>query len=182
MRTTSRSGSMRYFPVLFKGKRRSGGARVHPRSAAIQERGRRSRRRREAADGLRLPRADGFVPGRRHADDRADGERIEGRARSVLRRDDRHSRARSRRVETGTADKQNNVLKNAPHTAQQVDRRMNGTAPTRASRPRSRRPWLREHKFWPAVGADRQRLRRPQSRSAPARRWRRSANKRAMWI
>ncbi len=41
---------------------------------------------RQAADGLRLPRADDVVARGRHADDRADGERVQGRARSLLRR------------------------------------------------------------------------------------------------
>ena len=54
-------------------------------------------------------------------------------------------------VEEGTLDPLNNPLKNAPHTAQAV------TA-EKWPRPYSREqaayplPWLREHKFWPAVG------------------------------
>jgi glycine dehydrogenase len=53
-------------------------------------------------------------------------------------------------VVSGKADKQNNVLKNAPHTAQQV-------VADKWDRPYSREqaaypaPWTREHKFWPAV-------------------------------
>jgi glycine dehydrogenase len=53
-------------------------------------------------------------------------------------------------VVSGKADKQNNVLKNAPHTAQQV-------IVDNWDRPYSREeaaypaPWTREHKFWPAV-------------------------------
>ena len=53
-------------------------------------------------------------------------------------------------ITSGTADRQNNALKNAPHTAQQV------TADN-WDRPYSREqgaypaPWTREHKFWPAV-------------------------------
>ncbi len=53
-------------------------------------------------------------------------------------------------VASGTADRQNNVLKNAPHTAQQV-------VSDKWDRPYSREqaaypaPWTREHKFWPAV-------------------------------
>jgi glycine dehydrogenase len=53
-------------------------------------------------------------------------------------------------VASGKADKQNNVLKNAPHTAQQV-------IADEWTRPYSREqaaypaPWTREHKFWPAV-------------------------------
>ena len=42
----------------------------------------------EAADGLRFSRADRLVSGGGDDDDRADGERGEGRARSVLRRAD----------------------------------------------------------------------------------------------
>ena len=68
-------------------------ARDDPRPAPAQGGvGHRRDGRRQAADGLRLPRADGVVPGRRHADDRADRERAEGRAGSVLRRADRHPR------------------------------------------------------------------------------------------
>ena len=48
--------------------------------------------RREAADGLRLSRADRFVSRAGHADDRADRERIEGGAGPFLRRDARHPR------------------------------------------------------------------------------------------
>ena len=56
-------------------------------------------RRREAADGLRLPPADRLLPARRPrgADDRADRDRGEGDARRVRRRDARRSPARRRR-------------------------------------------------------------------------------------
>jgi glycine dehydrogenase len=53
-------------------------------------------------------------------------------------------------VATGKADRQSNVLKNAPHTARQI-------AGDKWDRPYSREqaafptPWTREHKFWPAV-------------------------------
>ncbi len=53
-------------------------------------------------------------------------------------------------IADGKADRQNNVLKNAPHTAQQV-------IADKWDRPYSRAeaafpaPWTREHKFWPAV-------------------------------
>ena len=53
-------------------------------------------------------------------------------------------------VLTGKINKQNNVLKNAPHTAQQV-------IADKWDRPYSREeaaypaPWTREHKFWPVV-------------------------------
>jgi glycine dehydrogenase len=54
-------------------------------------------------------------------------------------------------VAGGKTDKKNNVLKNAPHTAQQV-------VSDEWNRPYSREqaaypaPWTREHKFWPAIG------------------------------
>jgi glycine dehydrogenase len=54
-------------------------------------------------------------------------------------------------IESGTADKQNNLLKNAPHTADMI-------ASDNWNRPYSREsaafpvPGLRDYKFWPAVG------------------------------
>jgi glycine dehydrogenase len=54
-------------------------------------------------------------------------------------------------VVSGKVDKKNNVLKNAPHTAQQV-------VSDKWDRPYSREEaaypaqWTREHKFWPAIG------------------------------
>jgi glycine dehydrogenase len=53
-------------------------------------------------------------------------------------------------IESGKMDRQNNPLKNAPHTAEQVTR-------TEWSRPYPREqaafpsPWVRQNKFWPAV-------------------------------
>ncbi len=54
-------------------------------------------------------------------------------------------------IESGTADKQNNLLKNAPHTADMI-------AADNWNRPYAREsaafpvPGLRDYKFWPAVG------------------------------
>jgi len=54
-------------------------------------------------------------------------------------------------IETGQMDKQNNPLKNAPHTSIAI-------AADEWNKPYSREqaafpaPWLKEHKFWPAVG------------------------------
>jgi glycine dehydrogenase len=54
-------------------------------------------------------------------------------------------------VEAGQMDKQNNLLKNAPHTADTL-------AAENWNRPYSREQagfpakWLHDHKFWPAVG------------------------------
>jgi len=53
-------------------------------------------------------------------------------------------------IASGKYDRQNNLLKNAPHTAQQI-------ASDKWDRPYSREqaafpaPWTREHKFWPSV-------------------------------
>jgi glycine dehydrogenase len=53
-------------------------------------------------------------------------------------------------IATGKQDRQNNVLKNAPHTTRQI-------ASNKWDHPYSREeaafpaPWTREHKFWPAV-------------------------------
>ncbi|WP_246844622.1 aminomethyl-transferring glycine dehydrogenase [Hydrocoleum sp. CS-953] len=54
-------------------------------------------------------------------------------------------------IETGKADKEDNLLKNAPHTAESlmVDEWKHGYSRQRAAYPA---PWTREHKFWPAVG------------------------------
>ena len=80
----------RALPGAVRRQQGPGGARVHPRPAADDEGDRRERRRRgQAADRLRLPRADDVVPGGRHADGGADRERGPGRAGPVLRRDDR---------------------------------------------------------------------------------------------
>jgi glycine dehydrogenase len=146
--TTSRSGSTITSRALQR-PRRARRARVHRRSAAVQKRRRRSGRRGEAPDGLRFSRAHGVVSCRWHADDRADGERSERRAGPFLRRNDLHSR-RDQAVVNGAADKADNVLKNAPHTARSV-------SADEWTRPYSRQqaaypaPWTREAKFWPTV-------------------------------
>ena len=56
-----------------------------------------------------------------------------------------------REIELGLADRHNNLLKNAPHTADVVvsDAWDRPYARERAAFPDS---WTREHKFWPAVG------------------------------
>jgi glycine dehydrogenase len=54
-------------------------------------------------------------------------------------------------IESGNADRQNNVLKNAPHTAGTVmsDEWRYPYSREKAAYPV---PWLRKHKFWPSVG------------------------------
>ena len=54
-------------------------------------------------------------------------------------------------VVAGTADAQDNVLKNAPHTAEMVtaDEWRHAYSRQRAALPA---PWSREVKFWPSVG------------------------------
>ena len=95
-------------------------ARMHPRPAPAEGRERHRRRgRRQAADRLRLPRADAELPGRRHADGRADRVGAEGGARPLHRGDDRDPR-RDPAVQAGQVDRDDNPLKNAPHTATMV--------------------------------------------------------------
>ena len=97
-RQLRRGPAARALPGALLRPRRPGRARVHPRPARHHQGHRRHRRRRrQAAHRLRLPRPDDVVPGGRHADGRAHRERGQGRARPVLRRDDRHPRARSTR-------------------------------------------------------------------------------------
>jgi glycine dehydrogenase len=54
-------------------------------------------------------------------------------------------------VESGHADRLNNVLKNAPHSAEAVisDKWDRPYPREQAAFPA---PWTRQHKFWPAVG------------------------------
>jgi glycine dehydrogenase len=56
-----------------------------------------------------------------------------------------------REIEKGTADRTNNVLKNAPHTAACV---VSDTWDRPYSRGKGAFPsaWTRERKFWPSVG------------------------------
>ena len=60
-------------------------------------------------------------------------------------------RAEIEQIELGLQDRQDNALKNAPHTAAAVtaDRWEHGYTRSQAAFPA---PWLREHKFWPHVG------------------------------
>ena len=56
-----------------------------------------------------------------------------------------------RAIEQGKADRDDNVLKNAPHTAAALisDAWSHRYGREQAAYPK---PWLRQHKFWPAVG------------------------------
>jgi len=54
-------------------------------------------------------------------------------------------------IETGRIDQQNNPLKNAPHTAEMIAAD-NWTRPYSREQAAFPAPWLKEHKFWPAVG------------------------------
>ncbi|MEA3208798.1 MAG: glycine dehydrogenase [Chthoniobacter sp.] len=53
-------------------------------------------------------------------------------------------------IESGAADAKDNLLKNAPHTAPAVVGEW--THPYTREQAAYPAPWLREHKFWPAVG------------------------------
>ena len=124
---------------------------VDPRALKASRR-HRGRGHRQAADGLRLPRADGVVPGGGHADDRADGERVEGGARPLLRRADRDPRGDSRDRAAAIADRDG---QSAQARAAHAARAWSATTWTHAyTREKAAfpAPWTREHKFWPAVG------------------------------
>ncbi len=54
-------------------------------------------------------------------------------------------------VETGTADHQDNVLKNAPHTVEMVTQ-SDWCHPYSREKAAFPKPWVRDAKFWPAVG------------------------------
>jgi glycine dehydrogenase len=54
-------------------------------------------------------------------------------------------------IEKGQTDRQNNLLKNAPHTADQVVRD-EWSYPYSRQRAVFPAPWVRENKFWPSVG------------------------------
>jgi glycine dehydrogenase len=60
-------------------------------------------------------------------------------------------RAEIQEVELGIADKENNVLKHAPHTAEVV---ISDSWDRPYSRERAAWPsqWVRDYKFWPHVG------------------------------
>ena len=60
-------------------------------------------------------------------------------------------RGEIREIETGAADKADNVLKNAPHTAEAVcaDAWAHPYPREKAAYPAA---WLRRKKFWPPVG------------------------------
>ena len=75
--TTSRRRLDEHYPVLYTGARRAWSRTSASSTCApiTKETGVTRRRRRQAADRLRLPRADDVVPGGRHADGRADRER-----------------------------------------------------------------------------------------------------------
>ncbi|MCZ6508393.1 MAG: glycine dehydrogenase (aminomethyl-transferring), partial [Acidobacteria bacterium] len=55
-----------------------------------------------------------------------------------------------RAIETGAADRQDNVLKNSPHTSAEVTSD-SWSHPYRRQEACYPLPWLRESKFWPAV-------------------------------
>ena len=73
-----------------------------------------------------------------------------------------------REIESGKAPREDNPLKNAPHTAAASAGRRVDRTPTRASRPPSRCRGCASDKFWPPVGRARQRPTATATSSAPA--------------
>ena len=114
---------------------------------------RRQRRgRRQAADRLRLPRADAELPGRRHADGRADRERVARRARPLLRRDDRDPRRDREGRGAAPGRARTTRSRHAPHTADGAARRPTGRTRTRARTPPIRWRRCARAKYWSPVG------------------------------
>ncbi len=138
-----------YFPVLFKGKRglvahecivdlrqwKSGGVEVEDVAKRLMDYG-------FHAPTVSFPVAGTLMIEPTESEAKAELDRFCDAMISI--------HAEIEAVVSGKADKQNNVLKNAPHTAQQV-------ISDKWDRPYSREhaaypaPWTREHKFWPAV-------------------------------
>jgi len=139
----------RYFPVLFKGKR---GSVAHEcildlrqwKSAGVEVE---DVAKRLMDYGFHAPTVSFPVPGTMmveptESESKAEIDRFCDAMISI------HGEIEA--IASGKADRQNNVLKNAPHTAQQV-------ISDKWDRPYSREqaaypaPWTREYKFWPAV-------------------------------
>ena len=89
-----------------------------------------------------------LVPGRRHADGRADRERVEGRARPLLRRDDLDPRRAREDPARALGPRRQPAQERAAHRA-----RARGRLEARLQPRGSRVPeaWLRAAKFWPPV-------------------------------
>src|SRR5216684_532562 len=134
---------------------------MHCRSSPMEKHRDRSRRRRETLDGLRFSRADGFLAGRRHDDDRTDRERIERGTRSFLRCDDFNPRGDRCDREWKSRPAKQFAQKRAAHCATNRFRKMGPFLLARASRlPRA----VDTRTQILAVSCEnRQRLRRPKS-------------------
>ena len=129
----------RVLPGALHRARWAGRPRVHPRPARDhQAHGRDRRRRRQAPDRLRLPRTDHELPGRGHPHGRADGERVAGRARPLLRRDDRDPRRDRGGRSRGGGRRRQRPARCAAHRREPRGR--SGTGPTPASRRCTRSP------------------------------------------
>ena len=145
-----RAGCATHYPVLYTGH---DGLVAHECILDLRQltkaTGVTRRRRRQAADRLRLPRADDVVPGRRHADGRADRERGPRRARPVLRRDDRDPRRDRPGRGGGVAGRRQPAAQRAAHGAS----RSSASGRTRTPREEAAFPLasLRRDKYWPPV-------------------------------
>ncbi|MFN2621904.1 MAG: aminomethyl-transferring glycine dehydrogenase [Chthoniobacterales bacterium] len=139
-----------YFPVLFKGKRglvahecivdlrqwKSGGVEVEDVAKRLMDYG-------FHAPTVSFPVAGTMMIEPTESESKAELDRFCDAMISI--------HAEIDAVVLGKADKKNNVLKNAPHTAQQVvaDKWDHVYSREEAAYPA---PWTREFKFWPAIG------------------------------
>ena len=153
-----------HYPVLYSGPRRTGRARMHPRPAAAEGRRARSRvddvAKRLMDYGFHAPTMSFPVAGTlmiepTESESKAELDRFVDAMIAI--------REEIRAIEEGRMDRDDNPLKNAPHTAASVARPATGT-----------HRYSREQAAYPLAGAEseqvlaagrprRQRLRRPQS-------------------
>ncbi|MFL6590587.1 MAG: aminomethyl-transferring glycine dehydrogenase [Chthoniobacterales bacterium] len=140
----------RYFPVLFKGKRgrvahecivdlrqwKAGGVEVEDVAKRLMDYG-------FHAPTVSFPVAGTLMIEPTESESKAEIDRFCDAMISI--------HAEIKAVVSGEGDKKNNVLKNAPHTAEQVvsDKWDHPYSREQAAYPA---PWTREHKFWPAIG------------------------------
>ncbi len=142
-----------HYPTLYASDQRPCGARVHPGPAPPQGHQRRDGRRRgQAPDRLRLPRAHAELPGGQHADGGAHRERNPGRAGPLHRRDDRHPRGNPPDRKRHTGRRTTTRSRTRPHTAESL-LGAEWHAPLHAAKPPPT-PWpaCASSKYWSPVG------------------------------
>ena len=149
-----------HYPVVYTGQNGMVAHECIVDIRGIKETHRHHRRgRRQAPGRLRLPRAHHVLARARDHDDRAHRERVPGRARPLLRGDDRHPRGDPRDRAGHAPTALDNLLKHAPHTADLL--LGDWTRPYAKEQAFFPAPAVQDDKYWPPVAPGRQCLRRP---------------------